>query len=385
MCVIMKYTLDSGFPKEETLKSAEMLNKDGGGIAWIDNGKVKWEKGMHITSGYIMDLIEKEKMQLPIIVHFRIATHGTVDTPLCHPFAISEGVDDLSAKGEDEQGVLFHNGVWHDYDEMAMKVATSDKDIQIPDGDLSDSRIMAWLVKYLGMNYLSMIKEKSIVLTPKGIFQYGDGWCDVKVDDKTLECSNDNFEPKTYSHWGGYGYNDESRFGDWYGRGRITTSDKDNFTKKSKKQRKKDKKKQKAINLSKVEAELEDQTKDMQNIIDHETTTITVDTSIEQAKERTEYLYSQEFRAKVTMITEALEIQKHLWDNLVVERFGDIYNDEGRFKEYRKWISWASEFETADEMLIGFDTEGGDWERGLIPMAKAQEIEMLDRFMEYGN
>ena len=46
MCVIMKYTKDSGFPKEETLKSAEMLNKDGGGIAWIDNGKVKWEKGM---------------------------------------------------------------------------------------------------------------------------------------------------------------------------------------------------------------------------------------------------------------------------------------------------------------------------------------------------
>ena len=41
MCVIMKYTLDSGFPKEETLKSAEMLNKDGGGFAWIDNGKVK--------------------------------------------------------------------------------------------------------------------------------------------------------------------------------------------------------------------------------------------------------------------------------------------------------------------------------------------------------
>ena len=178
---------------------------------------------MHITSGYIMDLIEKEKMQLPIIIHFRIATHGKVDTPLCHPFAISEGVDDLSAKGEDEQGVLFHNGIWHNYDEMAMKVATSNKDIHIPDGDLSDSRIMAWLVKYLGMNYLSMIKEKSIVLTPKGIFQYGDGWCDVKVDDKIVECSNDSFEPKTYSHWGGYGYNDESTFGDWYGRGRITT------------------------------------------------------------------------------------------------------------------------------------------------------------------
>ena len=72
MCVIMKYTLDSGFPKEETLKSAEMLNKDGGGIAWIDNGKVKWEKGMHITRGYIMDLIEQEKMQLPIIVHLEL-------------------------------------------------------------------------------------------------------------------------------------------------------------------------------------------------------------------------------------------------------------------------------------------------------------------------
>ena len=66
---------------------------------------------------------------------------------------------------------------------------------------------------------------------------------------------------------------------------------------------------------------------DIETKLDHETTTITVETNIEQAKERTEYLYSQEFRAKVTMVIEALEIEKHLWDNLVVERFGDIYND----------------------------------------------------------
>lgn len=200
MCVIARY--EDKYPTKEMLDSMEAMNKDGGGIAWIEGDHVRWEKGMHVTSQFIMDKIESEKIQLPIIVHFRIATHGSVDTPLCHPFAISGDVDDTMASGFDKEGVLFHNGIWRDYKEVALKLLMNRPDAKLVDGDISDSRIMAWLVRYFGMNYLSMIDEKVCVLTPKGIQTFGKGWTTV---DK-VACSNSNFEKKsTYpSSWGSY-------------------------------------------------------------------------------------------------------------------------------------------------------------------------------------
>ena len=83
MCVIMLF--EDEYPKEEMLKSASALNKDGGGIAWIEeqngNKLVRWRKGMDMTSEKVMKLIKEENIQLPIVIHYRIATHGKIDTP----------------------------------------------------------------------------------------------------------------------------------------------------------------------------------------------------------------------------------------------------------------------------------------------------------------
>lgn len=211
MCVIAKYT--EAYPTKTMLESMEAMNKDGGGMAWIEGDHVRWEKGMHVNTKFIMDKIESEKIQLPIIIHFRIATHGSVDTPLCHPFAISGEIDDTMASGFDKEGVLFHNGIWRDYKEVALKLLMNRPNAKLIDGDISDSRIMAWLVRYFGMNYLSMIDEKICVLTPKGIQTFGSGW--TKVD--KIDCSNSNFEKTTtnnYNTWGNY-----------YGKGYGTPND----------------------------------------------------------------------------------------------------------------------------------------------------------------
>lgn len=202
MCVIMAF--EDNYPTKDILVSAETMNSHGGGMAWIDSAKgvVCWEKGMHVKADFIMDKIEQENIQLPIIVHFRIATHGTVDTPLCHPFALTEGNDDLASSGVDSEGVLFHNGVWTDYSDYALKVSMN-KGIKIPDGDISDSRIMAWLVEHLGENYLSFIDEKVLLLKPTGVLRFGDQWTkvdmkvekDVKKEGKVeVVCSNDSFD-----------------------------------------------------------------------------------------------------------------------------------------------------------------------------------------------
>jgi len=223
MCVIMQFT--DNYPTKEILASAEATNSHGGGMAWIDNtkGVVRWEKGMHVKAQFIMDKIEQENIQLPVVVHFRIATHGAVDSPLCHPFALTEGNDDLSESGCDSEGVLFHNGVWSDYSDYAMKVAMT-KGVKIPDGDFSDSRIMAWLVRHLGQNYLGFIDEKVLVLRPEGILRFGE-WSKVMMDvdkkvnkDKEVEveCSNDYFD-HTYGGTTITTYDEDDALTDEYG------------------------------------------------------------------------------------------------------------------------------------------------------------------------
>ena len=122
MCVILEF---NGSKPEHVsgniLKEAEEGNKDGGGIAWIDGDVVRWEKGIHVTADYVKSLIKKEKIKEPFVVHFRIATHGGVNDELCHPFALSPENDDLATSGSDKEGVMFHNGVWSNYQDFAMK------------------------------------------------------------------------------------------------------------------------------------------------------------------------------------------------------------------------------------------------------------------------
>ncbi len=79
-------------------------NRDGGGIAYVANGKVEISKGFFVFGQFmaeykrLFDLYGKDN---PMLIHFRIATQGMVNKNNCHPFPI---------KG----GALIHNGsLWN--------------------------------------------------------------------------------------------------------------------------------------------------------------------------------------------------------------------------------------------------------------------------------
>ena len=206
MCVILQF--DSVMPKSSMLKNAEQTNRDGGGFAYIKDGLVHWEKGLHVTAKYVEKYVKRNKLTKinNLIVHFRIGTHGENNDMLCHPFPLGlrkngQAVEN-STRGVTSEAVMFHNGVWQEYDEYAVKLAFNSNTIRIPDGDMSDSSIMAWCASHKGINFLEFTGEKVIVLTPNGTVRYGDGW--VTVD--KVKCSNDNFEPDTtWTYSGGYG------------------------------------------------------------------------------------------------------------------------------------------------------------------------------------
>ena len=206
MCVILQF--DDVMPKSSLLKNAEQTNRDGGGFAYIKDDLVHWEKGLHVTAKYVEKYVKKHKLTKKnnLIVHFRIGTHGENNDMLCHPFPLGlrkngQAVEN-STRGVTSEAVMFHNGIWHEYDDYAVKLAFNSNTIRIPDGDMSDSSIMAWCASHKGINFLEFTGEKVIVLTPNGTVRYGDGW--VTVD--KVKCSNDNFEPDTtWAYSGGYG------------------------------------------------------------------------------------------------------------------------------------------------------------------------------------
>jgi hypothetical protein len=210
MCVILQ--CDSKMPKSSMLKDAEQTNPHGGGFAYTKNGLVHWEKGLHVTAKYIEKYIKRNKLTKAnnLIVHFRIKTHGDTNDMLCHPFPVGLNKDGSALRnrviGSTTKAVMFHNGIWSEYDDMAIKLAFNSPTIRIPDGDMSDSSIMAWCASHKGINFLEFTDEKVIVLSPEGITRFGDGWTTVDH----VKCSNDLFE-KTTNWFGGtlndgYGY-----------------------------------------------------------------------------------------------------------------------------------------------------------------------------------
>ena len=195
MCVIIN--IENGeFPKYQTLKEAEILNSHGGSIAWLENGKINYQKG--IKAKKVNELIEKRLKPNKVktaIIHFRIASVGNVNKDLCHPFPISNEVK-TDLKIEDSKfDLLFHNGTISNWENMLIESLQKNFG-KLPQGELSDSRAIAFLLNRHGTDIIKDSKHnKFSILTKKGIIKFGT-W--VKVDKN--ECSNDYFVKNDYEY-----------------------------------------------------------------------------------------------------------------------------------------------------------------------------------------
>jgi len=194
MCVIGIY--ENNKPKLKDLVSMEDMNSDGAGIAWRENGKVRYEKG--IDSKKMWKIIKE--IDLPFIVHFRIKSSGSICDELTHPFEVDNNTPDLLHNSCDK--VLFHNGTYTSWKDDMLKTCLS-TGIKLPNGHLSDSKALAWLCSVYGDNYLKVIITQSrfTIFTPTEILKYGD-WKEVSGG----LCSNDNHvdddkEPDVIQQW----------------------------------------------------------------------------------------------------------------------------------------------------------------------------------------
>jgi hypothetical protein len=73
----------------ENLEECFRLNSDGAGFAAADGSSIVMQKGFFKFGKFIKAYSKFE--ELPCLVHFRVKTHGMVDTSNCHPFLFAKG------------------------------------------------------------------------------------------------------------------------------------------------------------------------------------------------------------------------------------------------------------------------------------------------------
>lgn len=107
MCVI------AYMPKNKRLSNDDIYymfatNPDGAGIAYPNNGKVIIEKGF-FDIDELVNTYETIPVNVPMILHCRIATSGGITEQTCHPFALSATIEGLNSRSCNF--AVAHNGV----------------------------------------------------------------------------------------------------------------------------------------------------------------------------------------------------------------------------------------------------------------------------------
>lgn len=79
----------SGFIPDQHIQNSFDNNYDGAGLAWIESGIIKTYKTMNDISEFIQTYKKiRKNNDSPILLHFRISTHGKVNISNVHPFMI---------------------------------------------------------------------------------------------------------------------------------------------------------------------------------------------------------------------------------------------------------------------------------------------------------
>jgi hypothetical protein len=185
MCVIA--IVETKRPTEYMVQRMWEQNSHGGGVAWREDGQVKWKKGLNLA-----DMKQLAgALPLPYILHFRIASVGGAKKELTHPFAVDDFLQSsLALEGSTKGGVLFHNGHWNDWFGELLRTAALYRE-QVPTGVYSDTRAMAWMTSHYGQGFLDALDEKTVILTPDDLsVTVGGGWVEVEG----VWCSNDYWD-----------------------------------------------------------------------------------------------------------------------------------------------------------------------------------------------
>jgi len=205
MCLIL-IALDKK-PDFSILRKAWTKNDDGAGIIWMNkNRKAEYVKGIETLSELYTYV---QSIELPFIIHFRLASVGGVNPLLTQPFEINKD-SPLKVAGVCDR-LLLHNGTESDYRKY---LSACDVDIPLEkDGTteqaMSDTRAIAMiLARHRGYNFLDTASGKFVVIgykspTDECPFRY---WGNFEEEDGIFysnlfwKYATDFYQGKNYSN-----------------------------------------------------------------------------------------------------------------------------------------------------------------------------------------
>ena len=115
MCIIAIKNKGIELPNEQILETMFKNNSDGAGFMYAADNKVIIQKG-YMTFHSFMSAFKKLEQKynltdIPIVMHFRIATSGQVDAGTCHPFPIASKRKYLRRQYTETDIGVVHNGI----------------------------------------------------------------------------------------------------------------------------------------------------------------------------------------------------------------------------------------------------------------------------------
>ena len=101
MCIAILNTAEA--IDEQILINCYEGNRDGQGLIYAENGQLKIYKTLDLKEFLNTYYEVRKQIKTPIVIHFRMATHGNIDLENCHPFKVNKNL------------AFVHNGIIANY------------------------------------------------------------------------------------------------------------------------------------------------------------------------------------------------------------------------------------------------------------------------------
>ena len=112
MCVIAIKPKNVSMPEELRIREMFNANSDGAGFMYHRNGKVIVRKGFMKVKHFLKALDQESVTDADtVVMHFRIATAGSVSPKNCHPFPVTGELKELRGLRVETDLAMAHNGV----------------------------------------------------------------------------------------------------------------------------------------------------------------------------------------------------------------------------------------------------------------------------------
>lgn len=178
MCIVITKEKYVSMPSNNTLRRCWQSNPQGAGYMYTDptTRQVIGKKGFMKLDDFLKELSNPKLEKMNVVIHFRIATHGGVNSAATHPFPVSDKTDDLNALEWTARAGVAHNGIIPSYGTQKGLSDTQDfiKNVLSKAGEhVLHPGVLKMTTAMIGSSRLAIMRRDKIV-------RIGNGWVKFK-------------------------------------------------------------------------------------------------------------------------------------------------------------------------------------------------------------